>query len=220
MRDFWRFLLRKDLPASSLGSMRHACFGLGDSSYPKFCFAAKRLNRRLEQLGSAPIISIGLGDDQDAQGLDHALIPWLETLWSALDVCMPLPPGLTVVAESSCPLPRYSVQVLPSVSEVASTSEKEASGEMRDDQQPCQRSTSKHVPFCAPVLENVRLTTPGCGRDVRHISLDVSGWGLSYLPGDALAVQPRNPSVGTRALLDSLGFDPSSQLLICAIQVL
>ena len=42
MRSFWRFLLRKDLPPGSLSAMRHACFGLGDSSYPKFNFAAKR----------------------------------------------------------------------------------------------------------------------------------------------------------------------------------
>lgn len=32
MRRFWRFLLRKNLPADSLCKMKMAVFGLGDSS--------------------------------------------------------------------------------------------------------------------------------------------------------------------------------------------
>lgn len=35
MRKFWRFLLRKNLPADSLASLQYALFGLGDSSYAK-----------------------------------------------------------------------------------------------------------------------------------------------------------------------------------------
>ena len=58
MRSFWRFLLRKDLPAGSLQAVRHASFGLGDSSYAKFNYAAKRLHRRLEQLGSRAVADL------------------------------------------------------------------------------------------------------------------------------------------------------------------
>ena len=82
MRSFWRFLLRKDLPPGSLSAMRHACFGLGDSSYPKFNFAAKRLHRRLLQLGSTALLELGLADDQDDLGIDQALAPWLAALRS------------------------------------------------------------------------------------------------------------------------------------------
>lgn len=64
MRHFWRFLLRKDLPAASLAAMSYATFGLGDSSYPKFNYAAKRLHRRLAMLGATPLGSCGLGDEQ------------------------------------------------------------------------------------------------------------------------------------------------------------
>lgn len=71
MRTFWRFLLRKDLPVGSLQAVQHACFGLGDSSYPKFNYAAKRLHRRLEQLGSRALVPLGLGDDQDGLGIDQ-----------------------------------------------------------------------------------------------------------------------------------------------------
>ena len=43
MQKFWRFLLRKSLPADSLCSMEFSVFGLGDSSYPKFNYCAKKL---------------------------------------------------------------------------------------------------------------------------------------------------------------------------------
>lgn len=38
MRAFWRFLLRKNLPADSLSGLSFAAFGLGDSGKP-FCVA-------------------------------------------------------------------------------------------------------------------------------------------------------------------------------------
>lgn len=59
MRSFWRFLLRKTLPLDSLAGLQYAVLGMGDSSYDKFNFVAKRLNKRLQQLGAKPILPIG-----------------------------------------------------------------------------------------------------------------------------------------------------------------
>ena len=236
MRGFWQFLLRKDLPHGSLGSVLHACFGLGDSSYPKFCFAAKRLHRRMEQLGSTALLPIGLGDDQDALGIDFALEPWLATLWSALGARLPLPAGCEELAESECPPARYTVEVLPTSFEgEGRTAEDMAAGhedwgfagDAPDVPTPptptvavpaVVPAASREHPFRALVLENTRLTASGCGRDVRHIALDVSGWGLAYEEGDALAVQPRNPMAGTRALVCSLGLDPSARVRVSRAQ--
>jgi sulfite reductase alpha subunit-like flavoprotein len=36
MRKFWRLLLRKSLPPSTLAGLHYAVFGLGDSGYVKF----------------------------------------------------------------------------------------------------------------------------------------------------------------------------------------
>jgi hypothetical protein len=41
----------------------------GDSSYPKFNYAAKRLHRRMAQLGGEALLACGLGDDQVSRGL-------------------------------------------------------------------------------------------------------------------------------------------------------
>ena len=43
MTKFWRFLLRKDLAAASLSRLVFGVLGLGDSSYAKFNFAAKKV---------------------------------------------------------------------------------------------------------------------------------------------------------------------------------
>lgn len=59
MKRFWKFLLRKNLPATSLSKLRYGVVGLGDSSYSKFNFASKRLHKRLMQLGAQPFVDIG-----------------------------------------------------------------------------------------------------------------------------------------------------------------
>lgn len=47
-------------------------------------------------------------------------------------------------------------------------------------------------PFPAEVLENIRLNGKGSAKETIHIELSLAGSGLSYEPGDALAVIPTN----------------------------
>ena len=58
---------------------------------------AKKLDRRLEALGSSFILERGLGDDQHPSGYEAALDPWLAALWHALRTHIPLPPGISDV---------------------------------------------------------------------------------------------------------------------------
>lgn len=66
---------------------------------------------------------------------------------------------------------------------------------------------SRERPFAATVLANQRITGRGSARDVRHIELDLDGSGLSYEPGDALGVWPRNPVELVDAVLAQLRLD-------------
>lgn len=68
MRRFWTFLLRSDLPATSLSAVAFAVVGLGDSSYAKYNVVARRLQRRLLQLGAHELIERCLADDQSPYG--------------------------------------------------------------------------------------------------------------------------------------------------------
>ncbi|KAI8848367.1 hypothetical protein BC829DRAFT_394306 [Chytridium lagenaria] len=97
MKAFWKFLLRKSIPSDALATVKFALFGLGDSSYPKFNFPAKKLYKRLIQIGAVPLVPRGDGDDQHYLGIDGTLDPWLESLWSNLDVSLPLPKGLEII---------------------------------------------------------------------------------------------------------------------------
>ena len=99
-RSLWRFLSRAALPASCLAGLRVAVFGFGDSGYPLFNAAARKLSRRLvEGLGAAPLVPLGLGDDQGAAvgaaPPEAALDAWLLALWPALrETTAPLPAGV------------------------------------------------------------------------------------------------------------------------------
>ena len=52
VRLFWRFLLRKSLPAESLSRLAFACFGLGDSHYQKYNVVAKKLAKEAQPLSA------------------------------------------------------------------------------------------------------------------------------------------------------------------------
>lgn len=73
--------------------------GLGDSSYSNFNFAAKKLNKRLINLGAKPVLQIGLADDQHDLGADAVVDPWIKSLWNALLDIYPLPNGISILDE-------------------------------------------------------------------------------------------------------------------------
>lgn len=68
MSSLWAQLLRSDLPSDLFEDLSFAIFGLGDSAYEKFCWAAKKLARRLISLGGQEICERGEGDDQHQLG--------------------------------------------------------------------------------------------------------------------------------------------------------
>lgn len=68
MTPLWRQLLRSDLPPDLFEDLAYASFGLGDSSYERFCWPSKLLARRLESLGGTELCKRGDGDEQDNLG--------------------------------------------------------------------------------------------------------------------------------------------------------
>ena len=93
MVKFWRALLKRSLPKEVLKGLNYGVLGLGDSGYAQFNYAAKRLNRRLAQLGGTALFPAGLADDQHDLGQDFVIDPWLKTLWQKLLEMFPIPIG-------------------------------------------------------------------------------------------------------------------------------
>ncbi|WNL48024.1 assimilatory sulfite reductase (NADPH) flavoprotein subunit [Dyella sp. BiH032] len=62
-------------------------------------------------------------------------------------------------------------------------------------------------PFTAPVLANQRIVSRHSEREVLHLELSLEGSGLSYQPGDALGVWPRNSTPLVNQWLETLRWD-------------
>jgi len=65
----------------------------------------------------------------------------------------------------------------------------------------------KTNPFPAEILVNQKITGSSSSKDVRHIELSLEGSGLSYEPGDSLAVVANNPPQLIAELLGLLNLD-------------
>ncbi|XP_059486666.1 NADPH-dependent diflavin oxidoreductase 1 [Neocloeon triangulifer] len=184
MKMFWKFLLQRSLPPTSLTQLKYAVLGLGDSSYAKFNFVAKRLNKRLAQLGGDSILAVGLGDDQHELGPDAVVGPWTKTLWDALDKIHPLDGKSEFNPFEMRPL-RYKIKITKK-EDAAPISEKP--------------SLEKSTILKATLEENKRTTSPSHYQDVRLLKISVPG--IQYKPGDVLMVQPKNLKENVQRLLE------------------
>src|SRR5919201_3664432 len=51
---------------------------------------------------------------------------------------------------------------------------------------------TRNNPFRAKLLVNRRLSAPESEKDTRHFEIDLTGWGLTFEPGDSVAIYPTN----------------------------
>lgn len=208
MTPMWNMLLRSDLPSDLFEETQFAVFGLGDTSYDKFCWPAKKLCRRLENLGGQMFMERGEGDEQDRAGIDGALDPWMDDLVEALGG----PPPSNAKAGPSFPPPPARARVTAvddvklkrkissesalkkkassdSVGLKAKPSSERLSAGRKDPEQ--WRWPVADVPgyYEATLSANERITAEGWNQDVRHFEFDFDD-DIQYVPGDAAVVHP------------------------------
>ncbi|KAJ3117821.1 hypothetical protein HDU96_005408 [Phlyctochytrium bullatum] len=82
---FWRWLRRckKEEIEQRIKGRKFTILGLGDTNYTNFNQPAKRLERRLLELGAVTFYPKGLADD--GTGLEQVVDPWIKDLWAALE---------------------------------------------------------------------------------------------------------------------------------------
>ena len=94
-KAFWNDVSIASQSSVDLSDVRFGVFGLGDSAYwgagtaesaKYFCLPAKELDAVLGNLGGKKILDAGLGDDQDANGVDGAFLPWENTFFKTLGI--------------------------------------------------------------------------------------------------------------------------------------
>ncbi|XP_061459688.1 NADPH-dependent diflavin oxidoreductase 1 isoform X3 [Rhineura floridana] len=214
MKNFWRFVFRKSLPPTSLCRMDYAVLGLGDSSYPKFNFVAKKLHKRLLQLGGSPIVPAALGDDQHDLGPDAVIDPWLLDLWEKILALYPLPSGLHIISPDTMLPPKFTFQLLDEASSGRTESQH------LQPEQPFQEAPSELHPFPAWMVSNQRVTSESHFQDVRLIAFDVSGSGIEAAAGDVVMIQPCNAPEEVQLFCDLLHLDPDAHFVLRPMEVL
>ena len=60
-------------------------------------------------------------------------------------------------------------------------------------------------PFPGKLLVNCRLSGPESEKDTRHFEVDLAGWGLSFEPGDSLAVYASNDPELLEEIIHAIG---------------
>ncbi|KAL2260790.1 hypothetical protein VTK26DRAFT_5116 [Humicola hyalothermophila] len=113
---FWKNLRREKLNNSNcLRSLRFAIFGLGDSSYLKFNWAARKLRARLLQLGASEFFGPGEGDERHNNGIDSIYLPWYQDLKKTLIADHPLPASLEPIPDEVQLPPKYPIELRPNM---------------------------------------------------------------------------------------------------------
>ncbi len=79
---------------------------------------------------------------------------------------------------------------------------------------PATTAYDKRRPFAATVIDNLVLTGRGSSKETRHVELSLEESGLTFQPGDALGVIPRNDPAIVEALLTSLSLSADAPITL------
>jgi sulfite reductase alpha subunit-like flavoprotein len=183
--SFWKSLLKKKLPRDFFDGLQYALAGLGDSSYPKYNWAGRKLDKRLQQLGALPVLEACEADEQDDEGTEGVIVPWLQRLSTTLLSKFPLADGVAPIPQSQ---PLASQWVLTTtINETGHVGKYDIFPSTLPD------LDNRPIPgaLTATLKKNERVTPSDHWQDVRLLVL-AADEGVEYLPGDALAIMPKN----------------------------
>ncbi|KAJ5665068.1 Oxidoreductase FAD/NAD(P)-binding [Penicillium maclennaniae] len=221
-RAFWKSLLLKKLPATYLDGVHFATFGLGDSSYPKFNWAARKLYKRLLQLGAKDIYPIGESDQQHPEGLEGTFIPWMTEFRKHLLDIHPLPPGQHPISDDVQLPPKWILQLRDGEKPVQTPEPKKSTASIAEpDENPGLNNLDcdlRPLPdtMNATLVQNQRITPQSHWQDVRRITLTVSE-SVSYNPGDMIAIMPKTSPSDVQILLDLMGWNEQADAPIALV---
>jgi sulfite reductase (NADPH) flavoprotein alpha-component len=76
-----------------------------------------------------------------------------------------------------------------------------------DFQKPAAITASKTAPFAAEITAHHKLTSERADSETFHVELSLAGSGITYEPGDALAIIPENDFAQVRDVLRAVGLE-------------
>ncbi|KAF2086443.1 electron transfer flavo protein beta-subunit [Saccharata proteae CBS 121410] len=200
-QTLWKKLRSTRLVAGSLRNVVFTSFGLGDSSYPQFNWAHRKLKNRLQMLGAELLCASSEGDEQHPEGVDATLIPWLDQLRLSLLERCPLPDSPKPIPEDEFLRPRWQLKLEDeSCQPVENSQTPESFAETDYDHV---KHEADHE--TAEIVANSRVTPESHWQDVRKIDVKVPRQiqrlgensktyttPVSYKPGDVVCMYPKN----------------------------
>ncbi|KAF2100742.1 NADPH dependent diflavin oxidoreductase-like protein 1 [Rhizodiscina lignyota] len=189
--SFWKSLRSARLRPGCLQRMQFVSFGLGDTSYPQFNFAHRKLYNRLVQLGAHPLYERGESDEQHPEGIDGTFLPWALGLRQRLVDLYPLPNGFEPIPDDVLLEPKWKLELSSSGAIHPSLVNGAVAGAEPDVELPPVDLLPTKDTITVSVNSNTRLTTSTHWQDVRHLTLS-SHHDHQYMPGDTLTIYPKN----------------------------
>lgn len=196
---FWKYMLKKKHPANMLENLSITTFGLGDSSYPRYNWAIRKIHKRLTQLGAKEFCTRGEGDEMSASGIETSFEIWTDLVIKHLQE--------TVVSSTAEPIPE--TVLLPPWMKITIHTEQAGLSEMikptMDDvyaqsiARLSNKDNSNHLQL-GIVESNERITSKDHFQDVRKFCFR-SAQPTTYNPGDAVEFYPCNNLQDVDALI-------------------
>ncbi|WRX32075.1 Oxidoreductase FAD/NAD(P)-binding - like 8 [Theobroma cacao] len=225
MLVFWRFLLQRNLGSHWLEGVHYAVFGLGDSGYQKYNFVAKKLDKRLSDLGATAVVERGLGDDQHPSGYEAALDPWMSALWSRLSEIKPnffpegpnfLVPNVELIGQPKFQVTYHNIDKMDS--QLSSATDFEYL-EMQIGRACSMYAGKVSHEKCKPdaflkMIKNFPLTRASHEKDVRHLEFEFVTQVVQYEIGGVLEVLPSQNPAAVDSFIQHCNLDPESFISI------
>ncbi|ORY24115.1 putative NADPH-ferrihemo protein reductase [Naematelia encephala] len=214
MLPLWTALLRTSLPEDILEDVHFSLFGLGDSSYERFCYAGKMLARRLQALGANRLVEPAWGDERAPDGIEQAFLPWLkETVNTMIPHLPSLSPNFMPIDTTALPPPIFTLRSTaeepplhglsissdsPSTQAVPARAKDTTNGHSHEPSKPDDW-------YWTRLTRNSRVTQEGWWQDVREIELEYEDSGFEgYQPGSICNIQPKSSRAEVSEFLEMM----------------
>jgi NADPH-ferrihemoprotein reductase len=185
---------------NTLENLNYVVFGLGNRTYAYYNEIARKIDKRLGDLGARRIGERGEGDDDKSMEEDY--LGWKDTMWESFSKTLGVEEGgagdvadFAVTEINTHPAEKVYHGELSARALAAS-----ASG----TNTPIGSYDSKN-PYPSPILSSNELFAVGGDRNCVHIEFDITGSGLTYQHGDHVGVWPINPDVEVERMLSIFG---------------
>lgn len=191
-----------------LSNLRYVVFGLGNKTYEHFNEIAKKIDKRLTELGAKRIGVVGEGDDDKSMEEDY--IAWKDGMWDDFQKETGIEEG------GQGDVADFVVQELGDVDDDVDGHAKVYHGELSSKALLGTKGGTHDLknPFISPVIEARELFAVDAQRNCIHVEFDIKDSGMTYQHGDHVGVWPSNPDVEVDRMLAVLGLTDKRHVAI------